>query len=95
MPRVEPNCGACSTPQTCGGGGTTNVCGTGGVLACAQPYAQDYCLSFRIGSRVSSGGHDWVCSDNNCSNCSTDPSCEPGGTGCPWGIVWTDEGPCN
>ena len=31
----------------------------------------------------------------NCENCAGYASCAPGGSGCPWGVVWTDDGACN
>jgi subtilisin family serine protease len=92
--RTVSSCGTCTSPQTCGGGGTANVCGGGSGPACATPYAQADCLSYLFGTRVSSSGHNWTCSNGNCANCAGFASCAPGGTGCPWGIVWTDDGPC-
>ena len=89
------NCGACTAPQTCGGGGTANVCGGGTTPACAPAYSQSNCLSYIQGINVSSGGHNWTCSNGNCANCATFASCAPGGSGCPWGVVWTDNGPCH
>jgi hypothetical protein len=44
---------------------------------------------------VSTGGHNWTCSNGNCANCAGYTSCAPGGSGCPWGAVWTDNGACN
>jgi hypothetical protein len=93
--RTVSSCGTCTSPQTCGGGGTSNVCGGGGSSTCATPYSQANCLSYLQGTKVSSGGHNWTCSNGNCANCSGYASCAPGGTGCPWGTVWTDNGACN
>jgi hypothetical protein len=107
--RTVSSCGTCTSPQTCGGGGTANVCGGGGggsdagggadagggTASCATPYAQANCLSYVQGTRVSSGGHNWTCSNGNCANCASFSSCAPGGTGCPWGVVWTDDGACH
>jgi hypothetical protein len=61
---------------------------------CATPYNQVGCDRYVPGTTVSRGGRNWLCSDGNCVNCSMFVSCAPGGTGCPWGIVWADEGPC-
>jgi hypothetical protein len=47
-----------------------------------------------VGQQVSNVGHNWTCNNANCRNCSTFPECAPGGTGCPWGVVWTDNGTC-
>ena len=44
---------------------------------------------------VSSGGSNWTCSNGNCMNCSGYTSCAPGGSGCPWGTVWTNDGACH
>jgi hypothetical protein len=85
------DCGSCRAPSSCGGGGTANVCGQ----RCAIPYDQDNCLSFVANTRVSQAGRNWTCVDRNCANCATFVSCAPAATGCPWGVVWTDEGPCN
>jgi peptidoglycan/xylan/chitin deacetylase (PgdA/CDA1 family) len=92
--RTVSSCGTCTSPQTCGGGGTANVCGGGGSSACATAYAQGNCLSYVSGTKVSSNGHNWTCSNGNCANCASTSSCAPGGTGCPWGVVWTDNGAC-
>jgi hypothetical protein len=90
QPRMVASCGTCASPQTCGGAGTANVCG----VACSTPYAQPNCFSFQQGDQVSSGGHNWTCANGNCRNCAGDARCSPGGSGCPWGAVWTDLGPC-
>jgi hypothetical protein len=66
--------------------------GSGG--SCLPAYAQSNCLAYIAGTRVSAKGDDWLCSNGNCSNCDTYSTCAPGGTGCPWGVVWTDLGPC-
>src|SRR5579859_3218919 len=88
-------CGTCTAPQTCGGGGTANVCGGGGGTKCAVAYSQGSCLSYQQGAEVSSAGHNWTCANANCENCAGYASCAPGGSGCPWGPVWTDDGACN
>jgi hypothetical protein len=94
--RTVGSCGACTAPQTCGGGGTSNVCGGGGTGgSCSTPYAQANCLAYQQGTQVSTGGHNWTCSNGNCANCAGYTSCAPGGSGCPWGTVWTDNGSCN
>jgi hypothetical protein len=90
--RTVSSCGSCSSPQTCGGGGTANVCGGG--TPCVSAYAQSSCVGYTPGTRVSSGGHNWTCSNGNCANCAGHTGCAPGGTGCPWGTVWTDDGAC-
>ena len=91
------SCGSCTSPQSCGGGGTANVCGGGTVTGgtCEAAYNQANCLSFISGIKVSSGGHNWTCSNGNCANCASFASCAPGGSGCPWGTVWTDAGACH
>jgi hypothetical protein len=93
--RTVASCGSCTAPQTCGGGGTANVCGDNGTPLCSPAYAQSDCLTYTSGTKVSSGGHNWTCSNGNCANCATFTSCAPGGTGCPWGVVWTDNGACH
>jgi peptidoglycan/xylan/chitin deacetylase (PgdA/CDA1 family) len=94
--RTVSSCGTCTAPKTCGGGGAANVCGSGsGTLpVCAPAYAQSNCLSYVQGVKVASAGHNWTCSNGNCANCATFTSCAPGGSGCPWGVVWTDAGAC-
>jgi hypothetical protein len=62
---------------------------------CAAAYSNSACLGYQVGQHVSSKGHNYTCADANCRNCSGYPSCEPGGSGCPWGNVWTDDGACN
>jgi hypothetical protein len=62
--------------------------------ACASPYAQANCRTYQVGTVVASARHSWKCRDGNCRNCDSIASCAPGGQGCPWGDVWTDEGPC-
>src|SRR6185436_10870145 len=89
------NCGSCTAPATCGGGGTANVCGGGGGGTCAPAYNQANCLGYAMGQQVSNIGKNWTCADANCRNCATHTECAPGGTGCPWGAVWTDNGTCN
>jgi len=92
--RTVSSCGTCTSPATCGGGGTANVCGGGGGGTCWTAYAQGNCLSYVLNTHVSSGGHNWNCSNGNCANCASDTRCAPGGTGCPWGVVWSDQGTC-
>jgi hypothetical protein len=92
--RTVSSCGSCTSPQTCGGGGTANVCGGGGGSSCSTAYAQGNCTTYVQGTQVSSGGHNWTCSNGNCANCAGYASCAPGGSGCPWGVVWTDNGTC-
>jgi hypothetical protein len=96
------NCANCATDARCAPGGTgcpwgtvwtdENACGTN---ACAPAYAKSSCLTYQQGQPVSSGGHNWSCSNGNCRNCATDSRCAPGGSGCPWGVVWTDDGTCH
>ena len=96
--RTVSSCGTCTSPATCGGGGTANVCGggsSGGCGTCYTAYAQGNCLTYGVNTHVSSGGHNWTCSNGNCANCSVDDTCAPGGSGCPWGVVWTDDGTCS
>jgi hypothetical protein len=63
-------------------------------LGCQTAYAQSSCNAYVAGTRVSKNGHNWECTNGNCSNCATFASCAPGATGCPWGTVWTDRGAC-
>jgi hypothetical protein len=91
--RTVSSCGSCTSPNTCGGGGTANVCGSN-APACQPAYAQNMCLTYFQSVKVSRNGHNWLCSNGNCANCATFASCAPGGTGCPWGVVWTDQGAC-
>jgi len=63
-------------------------------LGCQPAYAQGNCGSYVQGIVVSRNGHNWQCTNGNCSNCATYSSCAPGGSGCPWGVVWTDRGTC-
>ena len=75
-----------------------NVCGSGSPAICFTPYAQSSCLSYTAGKQVSSGGRNWTCANANCSQCAVatyQTACAPGGTGCPWGVVWQDNGPCH
>jgi len=97
--RTVSSCGSCTSPQTCGGGGTANVCGSsggggGGGGTCYAAYSQGNCLTYVLNTHVSTGGHNWTCSNGNCMNCAGYSSCAPGGSGCPWGVVWTDNGAC-
>jgi hypothetical protein len=61
---------------------------------CSVPYGRSRCVSLIPGDRVSKGAHNWRCSVLDCMNCAGTASCEPGASGCPWGVVWKDEGPC-
>ena len=70
------------------------MCGGGGTSACLTPYAQGNCLTYIAGTKVSRNGHNWTCSNGNCANCASTGTCAPGATGCPWGVVWTDNGVC-
>ena len=63
-------------------------------MGCQNPYSLDNCLDYMVGDTVLSGGHKWLCSVLDCENCATNPGCAPGGTGCPWGMVWMDQGTC-
>jgi hypothetical protein len=94
--RTVSNCGSCASPQTCGGGGEPNVCGGGQptTTTCGTSYAQANCLSFTVGTVVASGGRNWTCTSGNCMNCATYTGCAPGGTDCPFGVVWKDGGAC-
>jgi hypothetical protein len=65
-----------------------------GPLGCQTAYAQSSCGSYVAGVTVSRNGHNWQCTNGNCSNCATYASCAPGGSGCPWGTVWADRGTC-
>jgi hypothetical protein len=65
-----------------------------GGPVCSPAYSQGNCLTYFTGIQVSTGGHNWICSTNNCRNCAVYSECGPGGTGCFWGTVWTDAGPC-
>jgi hypothetical protein len=61
---------------------------------CAAAYAVANCLAYIIGAEVSMNSRNWICS-GACANCSTNSRCAPGRTGCPWGVVWTDDGACH
>ena len=91
--RTVSSCGACAAPDTCGGGGTANVCGRL-LPRCPTAYAQADCLTYVSGTSVSLSGRSWLCSNGNCANCAAFASCAPGASGCPWGVVWTDQGAC-
>jgi uncharacterized protein YjbI with pentapeptide repeats len=93
--RTVSSCGSCTSPQTCGGGGTANVCGSSSSGTCAAAYVQSSCLSLTTGSKVSKSGRNYTCANANCMNCASYATCAPGATGCPWGVVWTDNGACN
>jgi len=96
--RTVSSCGTCTSPATCGGGGTANVCGTsGGGGTCKPAYNSANCnvyTSYTPATQVSNGGHNWTCTNDNCRNCGQYASCAPGGSGCPWGTVWRDDGAC-
>jgi hypothetical protein len=86
------SCGTCGSGQTC----QANVCTSSSTPACAAGYAQSGCLNgYGQNTVVSNGGHNWVCSNGNCTNCAGYTTCAPGGSGCPWGVVWTDQGACH
>jgi hypothetical protein len=90
------DCGGCAAPETCGGAGTPNVCGApSSGASCATAYSQPGCFGYVQGVQVSSNGHNWTCTNGNCANCAGFASCAPGGSACPWGVVWTDDGVCN
>jgi len=67
---------------------------------CASFYMTSSCPTYQRGTtverRLSGGGarHNWLCVDDNCRNCGSDDRCAPARSGCPWGMVWADEGPC-
>ena len=92
--RTVSSCGGCASPQTCGGAGEPNVCGGSGGGGCAAAYGQSACLTYNTGMVVSSGGRNWTCTTANCRNCATTSTCAPGGSSCPWGVVWSDTGFC-
>jgi hypothetical protein len=68
--------------------------GANGGGSCAAAFAKSSCLMLTIGTKVSVGGHNWTCNNDNCRNCDNTPACEPGASACPWGAVWTDNGGC-
>jgi hypothetical protein len=70
----------------CGGGGTG--------ASCVPAYSQSACYGYLLNTRVSTSGHNYTCVNGNCSQCSAYSSCAPGGSGCPWGTVWRDDGVC-
>jgi hypothetical protein len=92
--RTVSSCGSCASGQTCGGGGVANVCSGGGSGSCGNAYAQDNCINYATGAVVSNDGRNWTCVSSNCRNCATYTGCAPGGTTCPFGVVWTDNGTC-
>jgi hypothetical protein len=61
---------------------------------CASAYSKSKCTSYSAGTRVSSNGHNYVCATSTCSECGADATCAPGKLGCPWGLVWNDNGAC-
>jgi hypothetical protein len=69
--------------------------GATGGGTCAAAFAKSVCLNLTVGTKVSAGGHNWTCNNDNCRNCDNTPACEPGASACPWGAVWTDNGGCN
>jgi len=79
-------------PQGSGGAAIRRIMVVGG---CAVPYTQNSCLYYDTGTQVSRNGHNWTCYNANCRNCATYSSCAPGGSGCPWGTVWVDNGTCS
>jgi hypothetical protein len=78
---------ACCSSNSC-------VMTSPGPLGCQTAYAQSSCTSYVLGTTVSKSGHNWECTNGNCANCVSYSSCAPGGSGCPWGTVWTDRGTC-
>ncbi|HZU83840.1 MAG TPA: hypothetical protein VE987_13025 [Polyangiaceae bacterium] len=62
--------------------------------ACAASFSRDHCPAYVLGAEVSKDGRNWTCAAATCANCAMVSSCDPGASGCPWGTVWTDEGPC-
>jgi hypothetical protein len=74
-------------------GTSTTTGGAPGVATCAAPFSTTNCRTFNTGQRVSRNGHNWICANVNCNNCQN-ASCAPGGTGCPSGSVWRDDGVC-
>jgi hypothetical protein len=74
--------------------GTSSGGATGGGT-CAAAFVKTSCLNLTVGSKVSAGGHNWTCNNDNCRNCDNTPTCEPSELACPWGMVWTDNGSCN
>ena len=79
---------ACCASGTCGAAPPPSE------SACGPAYMQSSCLSYSLGSVVSFQGRNWECTNGNCANCAGFPSCAPGASGCPWGVVWTDRGLC-
>ena len=62
---------------------------------CGPAFATSACLDLTVGTKVSWGGHNYTCSDDNCRNCEDTPACAPSMSGCPFGAVWTDNGSCS
>ena len=62
--------------------------------SCRPRFAQSDCLTYAAGVVISSGGDNWRCTNGNCANCATIASCFPGASGCPFGVVWQDQGVC-
>jgi hypothetical protein len=85
------SCGSCGSGQSC----QANVCTSSSTPACGTGYASGNWANYTTGTVVSTGGHNWQCSNANCSNCGTYASCGPGSSGCPWGTVWSDQGACH
>jgi hypothetical protein len=93
--RTVNSCGSCSS-GTCAGGGTANVCGSGSTTsACYRSYSQSDCRGYNRGDRVSRNGRNWTCAAWECEKCDSNSNCAPGGSGCSYGAVWQDNGPCN
>jgi hypothetical protein len=93
----ETQLGTSSHCLSCGNScsGSTPVCSASGCVAgCATPFSKAQCLNYGTGSTVSLNGRNYTCANDNCRNCDAHTSCEPGQTGCPWGVVWTDNGVC-
>lgn len=61
---------------------------------CRPAYSPANCALYGTGTQVSRNNHNFTCSNANCANCAAYASCAPGATGCPWGVVWTDNGGC-
>jgi hypothetical protein len=92
--RTVNSCGSCST-GTCAGGGTANVCGSGAsTSACYRSYSQSDCRGYDRGDRVSRNGRNWTCAAWECEKCENNSNCAPGASGCSYGAVWQDNGPC-
>jgi len=94
--RTVNSCGSCGSGATCAGGGTANVCGSGApVASCSRAYNRSDCRSYDRGDRVSAGGRNWTCANRDCDQCDDNSNCAPGVSGCRYGAVWQDNGPCH